>query len=356
MKSVTPKGQKTLIEEVLDQSICVRCGACVGLCPYFGYHDGQVVVLDGCEAETWRCLQICPRADYEATSLERRHEGSFEDGAIGPCREIRAARANDGKTRTSGQYGGMVSALLMSALEKGHIKSAVVTDSGNGLSPSGRLIRSSQEILECAGSRYSASGCLAALNAAIRAGEDHICVVGLPCQMEALEKMARSVPHGQERVGRVTLSIGLFCTWALDYRKLRAFIRSKDINGPVQKYDIPPPPAEVFRVRTRDGWSDFPLGEIRPLVQKGCGLCSDMTAEWADVSVGTLEGEDDWNTVVIRTERGARIFHEAVNAGFVETRELPGKNLDHLEEAASNKRARAEAARQKGDRERGHDE
>jgi len=346
MKSVTPKGQKTLIEEVLDQGICVKCGACVGICPYFSYRDGQVVALDACEAETWRCLQVCPRADYESTALEGDLKDTSGGREIGPYMEIRAARAKDGKSRAAGQYGGIVSALLISALEKGHIKSAVVTDSGNDLSPSGRLIRSSIEILECAGSRYSASGCLAALNTAIRAGEDHIAVVGLPCQMEALAKMARSTPDGKEKICRVTLRIGLFCTWALDYRKLRAFIKGNNINGPVKKYDIPPPPAEVFKVLTRDGWSEFPLGEIRSLVQKGCGLCSDMTAEWADVSVGTLEGEDDWNTVVIRTERGGQFFREAVKAGLVEAGDLPGKSLDHLKEASSNKRARAEAARE----------
>ncbi len=346
MKSVNPKGQKTLIEDVLDQGICVKCGACVGLCPYFSYRDGQVVALDACAAETWRCLQVCPRADYEGTSLEREIKDTRGDREIGPYSEIRAARAKDRKTRNGGQYGGIVSALLIRALEKGFIKSAVVTDSGNGLSPSGKLVRSPSEILECAGSRYSASGCLAALNTAISAGEDHIGVVGLPCQMEALAKTAGSTPDGEERIRRVTVRIGLFCTWALDYRKLRTYLKEKNIRGPVKKYDIPPPPSEVFRLLTDDGWSDFPLGEIRFLVQKGCSLCSDMTAEWADISVGTLEGQDDWNTVVVRTERGAEFFHEAVHAGFVEAEELPGKNLDHLEEAAANKRARAGAARQ----------
>jgi coenzyme F420 hydrogenase subunit beta len=346
MQPVSRKGQKTLIEEVLDQGICVKCGACVGLCPYFSYQDGQVVVIDACVAETWRCLQVCPRADFAATSLEREHGDALGERKLGPYSEIRAARAKDNKTRSGGQYGGVVSALLISALDKGLIRSAVVTDSGNARSPSGRLVRSASEILACAGSRYSASGCLAIVNAAINAGEDTIGVVGLPCQMEALAKTARSTPDGEERNRRVTLRIGLFCTWALDYRKLRTYIEGKNIHGFVKKYDIPPPPAEVFRVLTGDGWSDFPLVDLRPLVQKGCSLCSDMTAEWADVSVGTVEGEVDWNTVVIRTERGAQLFHETVDAGFVEDGDLPGKNLDHLEEAAANKRRRAEAARQ----------
>ena len=65
-----PEGQERLIADVINQGICVRCGACVGLCPYFDYFDGKVVVTDPCHADTFRCLQICPRAGYEGTTME----------------------------------------------------------------------------------------------------------------------------------------------------------------------------------------------------------------------------------------------------------------------------------------------
>jgi coenzyme F420 hydrogenase subunit beta len=342
MGSVSPKGQKSLIEKVLNRGICVKCGACVGICPYFSYWDGQVTALDICHAETWRCLQYCPRADYEATSLEGDTGGNEQ--TMGEYREIWAARAADRDVYDQGQYGGVVSSLLIFAMERNFIDAAVVTDSGNdGFSPGGRLAKSPAEILECAGSRYSASASLAVLNRAVDRGEDRLGVVGLPCQMQALERMARSNGGPKKTTEQVKLRIGLFCTWALDYRALRAFLEREGIEGRVRKYDIPPPPAETFMLLTDDGWRHIPLEEIRNLVQEGCTLCTDMTAEWADISIGTVEGRTNWNTVIIRTENGAKLFRQAVAEGAIEIENLPGENLDHLKEAALSKRRRAEA-------------
>lgn len=343
MEDLILKGQTLLVEKVINQGICVGCGACVGLCPYFQYFDGKVVMTDQCNADTWRCLQLCPKADYEETSpeLERTNAGQ---GEIGPHQDVIMARARDKGIREKAQYGGVVSSLLIYFLEKGYIKSAVLTDSGNRLSPAGILAMNRSDVLKCAGSRYSASGGLSALNKAIKAGEDRLCMVGLPCQMEALARMRLMKPDGEEMDSRIVLKIGLFCTWAVDYRGLEAFLKTKDMEGAVKKFDIPPPPAEIFQVMTEKGQKNFPLSDIRHLIQKGCTLCQDMTAEMADISVGTVEGNNEWNTVVIRTDRGAELFNAAVKEGWLETNNLPVENLDHLKEASLNKRERGKKA------------
>lgn len=340
METDNIQGQSVLVEKVISGGFCVKCGACVGLCPYFNYFDGKVVVMDKCQADTFRCLQLCPRAEYEGTSLHPIPEKE----PIGPYRHVLVARAIDEEIRNRAQYGGTVSAILMEAFEKGDIRSAVLTDAGDRLSPGGLMARNREEVLDCAGSRYSGSASLSVLNRAISQGEDKIGVVGLPCQMEALARMERMKPDGEERSARVSLKVGLFCTWALDYRKLKAFLREAGVGGAVLKYDIPPPPADKFMVRTEKGWVDFPLSEVRPLIQKGCTLCQDMTAIWADLSVGTVEGREGWNTVIIRTETGEELIEEAVKAGKLETGPLPEENFEHLKEASRNKRKRAKQA------------
>ena len=334
------EGQGRLIDKVISRGICVGCGACVGLCPYFNYFDGKVVVLDRCLADTWRCLQLCPRAGYEGTSLSTEKNNSVEESNIGTCRKVVMARAVDKEIREKAQYGGAVSSLIIYAFEKGYIRSAVLTDAGGILSPGGKLVKNRSELLDCSGSRYCSSGTLSALNQALRDGEKKIGVVGLPCQMEALARMGRMKPDGDEKIDRIALKIGLFCTWALDYRKLQTFLKNEGVDEVVEKYDIPPPPSEKFQVKTKKGWMDFPLSDIRPLVQAGCALCEDMTAEWADISIGTVEGREEWNMVIIRTDRGAKFVNEAVKEGRLEMEELSGKNLDHLKKAAINKRKR----------------
>jgi len=335
------EGQRRLIETVIRGGICVNCGACVGLCPYFDYHDGRVVVMDRCSADTWRCLQMCPRAGYQDTALSPVKEGPDTEG-IGYPRSIWMARAKSAAVRERAQYGGVVSALLISALEKGQVGSAALTDSGGSMAPGGRLVRNRSGVLSCAGSRYSAAGGLSVLNRALAAGEKDLAVVGLPCQMEALARMRLLEPDGEERSGAIALRIGLFCTWALDYRRMERFLAETGLEGPILKFDIPPPPEEVFRVHTAKGWREIPLSEIRPMIQEGCTLCEDMTALCADLSVGSVEGQAGWNTVIVRTEPGERVINAAVDSGDIEVDHLPDANLAHLREAALNKRARAQ--------------
>ena len=68
MELLHQKGQAKVIAHVIDAGICVRCGACVGICPYFDFFNGKVVVLDRCYAEPSKCAQICPRIAYAPTS------------------------------------------------------------------------------------------------------------------------------------------------------------------------------------------------------------------------------------------------------------------------------------------------
>jgi coenzyme F420 hydrogenase subunit beta len=57
---------------------------------------------------------------------------------------------------------------------------------------------------------------------------------------------------------------------------------------------------------------EFALSDIRQLVQKGCALCQDMTAERADISVGAAEGFAGWNTIIVRTEIGDALANKAI--------------------------------------------
>ena len=57
----TVSAQEKLINKVLDRDLCSACGACVGLCPYFAFFQGRVVVLDRCNLTEGRCAAFCPQ-------------------------------------------------------------------------------------------------------------------------------------------------------------------------------------------------------------------------------------------------------------------------------------------------------
>jgi coenzyme F420 hydrogenase subunit beta len=74
-----------------------------------------------------------------------------------------------------------------------------------------------------------------------------------------------------------------------------------------------------------------------------------MTAELSDLSVGTVEGKEGWNTIIVRTAKGENLLKRAKKAGVIETRPLPKENLSHLEEASLLKKRRAlDALKEKG--------
>ena len=188
---------------------------------------------------------------------------------------------------------------------------------------------------------------LAALNQGVKAGYGRIGVVGTPCQAAAVAKMKTNPLGLVDFKDPVALTVGLFCTWALDTRQLISFLSSRLDVSRIRGMDIPPPPAEVLVVDLGDRKVEISLAEIRPLVPKTCLICPDMTSEWADLSVGVLEGAPGWNTLIVRTAKGGDLLESAAAAGYVELREMPPDKRSHLEWASGAKKrrgvARAEA-------------
>jgi coenzyme F420 hydrogenase subunit beta len=143
--------------------------------------------------------------------------------------------------------------------------------------------------------------------------------------------------------------VGLFCTWALDTRKLLPVVKECVDDACILAMDVPPPPAEIMVVDAGEERAEIPLSRIRPLVPHGCHVCPDMTSEWADVSVGQVEGAEGWNTLIIRTEKGEQAVEQAVAAGFLELQALSADHEQALKKAAAGKKKRAiEAAEAEG--------
>jgi coenzyme F420 hydrogenase subunit beta len=340
--SAESKGPQELRGEVIDKHLCALCGACVGVCPYLVAHRGRIVVMDECNLSEGRCYAVCPRTSVDLDGLNRAIFGVPRgDGALGVVREIVMARAGEGAARKKGQYGGTVSALISLALREGVIDSAVLTSSDEALLPGGRAVRDEAGVLACAGSNFVAAPTLAEFNREAATDAQRIGVVATSCQVLALAKMKAGALEKRDQIDKLELVVGLFCTWALRYEDFVGFLRETTDLGEITKVDIPPPPAEVFEVYSDSTCVQLPLAEVRRFIRSTCDLCTDMTAELADVSVGAAEGVPGWNTLIVRSERGAELVRMAVESGVIETAALPEENLRHLEEAALGKRKRA---------------
>ena len=334
-------GPNELVEDVLKRDFCIGCGACVNLCPYFKSYKGKTAMLFACTLTQGQCFAYCPKVEIDLDEISSKLMGVPYDGSpLGSFEQVVAARAGTQMKSGPFQAGGTVSALVSFALQTGRIDAAVLTDR-EGLTPVPRLVTEPSEVGKYATSKFTAAPTLAALNQGRRDGCSRMGVVGTPCQVTAVAQMRLNPLNKEGFRDAVGLVVGLFCTWAVDTRKLTALLSERlDARG-IHKMDMPPPPSEIMVFDTGQGKVEIPLDEIRPLVPAGCQICPDMTSEWADVSVGVMEGRPEWNTLIVRTEKGRELVEEARKAGFLETEAMPEKNLSHLRTAAENKKARA---------------
>jgi len=334
-------GSNELVEDVHNRELCIGCGACVDLCPYFKNFKGKTSQLFPCTLEQGRCYAYCPKAEVDLNELARQTRGEDYDGSpLGSYRTVYAARAGSKMPRGEVQGGGTVTALMAFAMQDGLIDAAALTDR-QALTPVARIVTDWRDIGRYATSKFMAAPTLSALNMAVRQGYQRIGVVGTPCQVTAVAQM-RSNPFGKEEHGvPIALTIGLFCNWSLDTRQLTDHL-SKKLDPPaIRKMDIPPPPADAMVLETDTGPEEIALSEIKPLIPHTCFICLDFTSELADLAVGMYEDQPGWNTLIVRSDTGARIVEQARQEGVIETADFPDASLEHLSKAAADKKDRS---------------
>ncbi len=321
-----------LAAAVIDADRCVRCGACVAACPSdsigVGHDDLPILVkmCTGCSL----CWDFCPRGGlrYETTWLPEsepsdsswRITGADPAPGLGKVVASYAARVRTGNPHRApgAQDGGVVSAILLSALASGQIDGALIArvDPQTPWRGVPYVATTSQEILKSAGTFYNQTMALAALDLE-RAGlgpEARIAVVGTPCEIEGIRALqARAWGRGASRVDAVALTIALLCTKSFDYRKLMLESlrdeRGLDL-GRVGKVDVAHGRLLVEDLEHRVV-VDEPVKAFHGAALKGCDECADFLGRAADLAVGSVGSPDGWSSVLVRTPAGLAAFELA---------------------------------------------
>ena len=139
-------------------------------------------------------------------------------------------------------------------------------------------------------------------------------------------------------IGNIKLVIGLFCLWALDYGRYSSYLGGQVDLKKIDKIDIPK--NDDFIVYTNGDKARVPIDKIKSFVRPTCDLCFDVTAELADISVGSTEWQDDRNTVLVRSEAGEKLFGDAAKAKIMEVEDFPAEREEILRGAVGNKKKR----------------
>ena len=333
--------------KVIDNDFCVNCGACEGMCPYWHSLHGRMMHEYECCREDGRCVGFCPRmpTDLEALRDKFFAANTVLDG-LGPFRGLFLTRAADSSIRCGSQHGGTVTALLELAIKEGFIDAAVTAKSSGGLSPQSVLAVSAEDIRSCRGSSFQIPATLAVLNAALKEERyKKIGVVGTPCKTLAVYKMmSKPLPDRDNNADNIGMVFGLFCGWGLDWTGLETLVGRFAKPDGVSHIDIPPSKFHCMTIDGECGKTEVNLDDVTPLVRKNCRFCTDLTAEFADISVGGARSGDGWevdkgwNQTIVRTEKGAALLELARIKGVLEFREVPEFNLERLKKASVGKK------------------
>ncbi len=344
-----------LADEVIDSGKCIGCAACVTICPVdvFDYVDEHPVVArgDGCVLCVL-CAEVCPilrPADKDQAEMVRYREPRRDEG-YGPYSYAVYARATRPDIRERGQDGGVVSAVLVHALESGTILGAILGDTVPGSTQLGRhkLATTPDEVLACSASRYTYSPNTLAFREAIERGVHPVAVVGVPCQVDGVRLSQNSSIRGSMSSwyrSNVALTIGLFCSESFTHESIERLAELVDVNPErIENLNIK---GRVV-VRLDDGTVvSASLKKFRQWARPACLYCVDYSAEHADIGMGGI-GLDGWTYTLVRTEAGHRFLDAALKSGEIETRpiddEPKGEEL-LVKLAAEKKRNRPHPAR-----------
>ena len=327
-----------LIKEVQAPGLCGACGGCVSFCS-----AGELNALrfgsDGFPefADEDRCLKcgicylVCPQVKVLDHELGQRFGW---EGPSGPYRSIRSARTTDSEIMAVATDGGVVTALLLWALENGIIDGALVSRRTGPFSRQPALATTREELIEAAGSHFGETAHLGEMGSVytsfvptireigkLRRGKlKKVALVGTPCQIYSLRKMQllRVVPSDAVR-----LVIGLFCMESFAFtEETRSHLKE---NLGVSLDDVIKLNIKDDVILTKNTGEEVhaPFEVVDEIARPACMACPDFASDFADISCGGLGSPAGFTTVVIRTAEGEKLYSNTRRCDFIEELSFP---------------------------------
>lgn len=268
--------------------------------------------------------------------------------AFGTYKDVYALKAKDNAITGKAQDGGVVTALLCYALDQGVIDGAIIAgNSETPWLPKPTIATTKEQIIAGAGTKYTVSPNMSMIKDAVREhGLEKVAIVGTPCQVYAAQKM-KLYPFGARHVGdKIALTIGIFCTENFSYAGLKTIIEDH-CKVPIESVTKMEIGKGKFSVK---GAKDvaIPIKETHKYEQEGDHVCTDLTAEFADIATGSIGTPDGWSTTFGRSTKGNDLVKKAIAAGVFESKAMsemqPGLPMLEKLEAAKKDKAKKHVA------------
>lgn len=353
------KADKT-IEEVVTSGLCTGCGTCVGICPQQALtmvkSDSKGIYIPQLDMEKCNqcgiCLEVCPgySVDFKGLNLEIFGKEP-EDALVGNYLNCYIGHAADYDIRYNSASGGLVTALLVFALEQGMIDGALVTKMSqrSPLEPQPFIARTREEIIFASKSKY----CPVAANVALKEileQDGRFAVVGLPCHIHGIRQAELIDKELREKI---VLHLGIFCSHSDGFLQTEVLLQELGLKKQdIAKIDYRGHgwPGMMSIVLKNGATRLIPYSEAGSLhglwffVPSRCMLCCDATSELADISCG-----DAWlpeivanettgkSLIVVRSKIGEALCQQAMLSKYVELEEI---DSDKVKQAGNMMRSK----------------
>ena len=347
------------IEAVVKGGLCTGCGTCVGVCPtdavemVIDYRKGIYVPLldrEKCN-DCGLCYDVCPghAVDFKQLNLEIFGK-ELEDILLGNYLNCYMGHATDYSIRYNSASGGLITALLIFALEEGLIDGALVTKMSEDrpLEPQPFIARTKEEIISAARSKYCPVPANIALKEILKAKDGKFAVVGLPCHIHGIRKAEMVNRKLKEKI---VLHFGILCAHSDRFSETEFIL---------QKYGIKKENVAQLDYRGQ-GWPGYMTIRVKDGIGKSiyffeyitfhvlylfaperCTLCSDAICKLADITF-----MDAWLPEVIAEDRiGKSIIVSRTEAGEALCRRAKSKQVICIDEITSDEVLRSQGKMQ----------
>lgn len=322
-----------LVKEVIRTGKCIRCGACVSSCKVldWDYEKSEPKLSGKCE-NCGVCYYQCP-----ATKSNKGTVG------IGNYIDIYGSKSKKKDQLGSSQNGGTVGSIISYLINEEKFDGAVVVTKNPDQPwyPMVKFITKTREIPLCSGTIYTHAQVMPELvRAIIDLNAKKIVFVGTPCNIDAIVSMYENETGLlRDLKGVEIIKIGLFCMEAFVPESLYSYLETDDINlSQVSKMEVSNNKLKIFS--NGKLVKSYPIKELNERVDSSCHFCIDFTSEQADISVGNVGTPDNENTVIIRTEKGKRIFENMLKKDYLDVQKLDTEGLSKVMAISKSKKTK----------------
>jgi coenzyme F420 hydrogenase subunit beta len=324
------------LDQIVENGLCIGCGLCVSIAGRD--RVGLVMTPQGRERPVARqplthetlvhINAACPGtriggADPKASSTTAKHNIVW-----GSAERLSISHAADPAVRFRASSGGVLTALgqfLLRSRRVGFVLHVAASKSAP-MRTERRLSFDAAAVLEGAGSRYGPAAPLADFLEILERAEP-FALVAKPCDITAVRNLARLEPR-VDRLMRYALT--LVCGGASDLRKsedvLKRFkVEERELtlfryrgNGNPGPTRLETKDGRVFELTYPELWED----ESKWMLQPRCNICPDAIGLGADIAASDTwsggsptGGDEGFNGIIVRTERGLELYEAAVAAG-----------------------------------------